>query len=220
LEYSGYSEEDLVSNRAALLLYGGTEHERRAWAHEAGGNFASEGALVEIHSAQQLESKLAQSKGVIFVPDALGLGIEAQRQIVRCLQEQEERPKIIIGLSKLPDEAIQQGLLRDDLSYRLRVSRVNLDLPGLAEAIETRRRKLQDKLAAVKDLVDSKPATRDARSKASVKSKAAPINRSTVRKGKTGGKRSLGGERTHSKQGKGAAKRTGSKGPPTRDKGH
>jgi hypothetical protein len=199
LEYGGYSEADLVSNRAALLLYGGTQDDRRAWAHEASGHFASEGSLVEVRSVQQLQPALAQSKGVVFVPDALALGMDAQRQILRCLQEQEERPKIIIGLSKLPDEAIQQGLLREDLSYRLRVARVNLDLPGLADSIGARRQKLQEKLATVKDLIETKPAKRTAapkanrsggsRSKARIKPRAAKSSRRAVRKPNTAAKR-------------------------------
>ena len=61
MEYGGYTEEDLVSNRSALLLYGGDEAERRAWAHEAAGHFASEGPLVEVRSAQELATVLGLS---------------------------------------------------------------------------------------------------------------------------------------------------------------
>jgi len=171
VEYGGYSEEDLVSNRAALLLYGGNEADRRAWAHEAAGHFAGEGPLVEIRSPQELSSSLGKSRGVVFIPDALALGLEAQSQILRCLQEREERPKIIIALPRLPDEALQQGLLRDDLSYRLRLARVNLDAEGLAEVLQERRRKLEEKLATAKELVQTrlgkKPKT----------AKAAPASR-------------------------------------------
>jgi hypothetical protein len=158
VEYGGYTEEDLVSNRAALLLYGGDDSERRAWAHEAAGHFAAEGPLVEIRSAPELAKALGQSRGVVFIPDALALGLDAQSQILRCLQEREERPKIVIGLPRLPDEALQQGVLRDDLSYRLRLARVNLDAEGLREALVGRRRKLEEKLAAAKELVHSKQA--------------------------------------------------------------
>src|SRR5262249_9076263 len=72
----------------------------------------------------------------------------------------EERPKVIVGLSRLPDEALQLGLLRDDLSYRLRLARVNLDSEALRETLPARRRKLEEKLAAAKELLPSKPAKR------------------------------------------------------------
>jgi hypothetical protein len=166
VEYGGYSEEDLVSNRSALLLYGGDEADRQAWAREAAAHFAAEGPLAEVRLPQELSAALAQTRGVVFVPDALGLGLEAQSQILRCLQEREERPKIIIGLTRLPDEALQQGLLRDDLSYRLRLARVNLDAEGLREALRARRRKLEEKLAAAKELVHSRPGKKVKRQKA------------------------------------------------------
>src|SRR5262249_26991223 len=99
VEYGGYTEEDLVSNRSALLLYGGEENDRRAWAHEAAGHYAGEGPLVEVHSADELVKALAQTRGVVFVLDALSVGLEAQSLILRTLQEREERPKVIVGLS-------------------------------------------------------------------------------------------------------------------------
>ena len=171
MEYGGYSEEDLVSNRAALLLYGGNEAERRAWAHEAAGHFAGEGPLVEIRSPQELSGPLGKSRGVVFISDALGLGLEAQSQILRCLQEREERPKIIIALHRLPDEALQQGLLRDDLSYRLRLARVNLDAEGLGGVLQERRRKLEEKLAAAKELVQARPSKKAKLAKAGAASR-------------------------------------------------
>jgi hypothetical protein len=179
VEYGGYTEEDLVSNRSALLLYGGDEAERRAWAHEAAGHFASEGPLVEVRTAPELAAVLGHTRGVVFVPDALTLGLEAQLQILRCLQEREERPKIVIGLHSLPDEALQQGLLRDDLSYRLRLARVNLAADGLREALQVRRRKLEERLASAKELVHSRPgkktkASQKARARSATKSRRAP----------------------------------------------
>lgn len=156
MEHGGYSEEDLVSNRSALLLYGGNEEERRSWAHEAAANFATEGPLVEVRNAAALTGALRQVGGIVYLPDALALGLDGQAQVLRCLQEREERPKIVIGLSRLPDEAIQQGLIREDLSYRLRLARVNLDGEGLREAIHARREKLQHKLAAAKELVHAR----------------------------------------------------------------
>ncbi len=172
MEYGGYNEEDLVSNRAALLLYGGDEAERRAWAHEAAGHFATEGPLAEVRSPPELLAVLGRTRGVVYVPDALVLGLEAQSHILRCLQEREERPKIIIGLPRLPDEALQQGLLRDDLSYRLRLARVNLDAEGLRETLQARRRKLEERLAAAKELVQARPGKKAKAEKARARSRA------------------------------------------------
>jgi hypothetical protein len=147
--------------------------------------------------------------------------MDGQRQIIRSLQEQEERPKIIVGLSKLPDEAIQQGLLREDLSYRLRVARVNLDLPGLADSIAARRQELQEKLANVKDLVETKPAKRTpgqkanrsggSRATARIKSRVAKGSRPAIRKPNAAAKRAGSRKRTDSKRGQRADKRAGSK---------
>ncbi len=173
MEYGGYTEDDLIANRSALLLYGGTEAERRAWAHEASGHFASEGPLLEIHNADELQRGLAQGRGVAFIPDALALGLDAQGQVLRCIQEREERPKIVVGLSRLPDEAIQQGVLREDLSYRLRLARVNLDANGLRESIEARRAKLEEKLAAAKELVQPRKKRKRSKGRRVEKSKAA-----------------------------------------------
>ncbi|HYO70508.1 MAG TPA: Fis family transcriptional regulator, partial [Archangium sp.] len=36
----GYREEELVANRASVLLSGGTEDERRTWAATAARNFS------------------------------------------------------------------------------------------------------------------------------------------------------------------------------------
>src|SRR5258708_35768460 len=92
VEYGGYAEEDLISNRSALLLYGGNEEERRAWAYEAGAHFASEGSVVEARTAEELQRGLEQSRGIGYIPDVLGLGLDAQSLALRCLQEREGRP--------------------------------------------------------------------------------------------------------------------------------
>jgi hypothetical protein len=202
VEYGGYSEEDLVSNRAALLLYGGNEAERRAWAHEAAGHFAGEGPLVEIRSPQELSGPLGRARGVVFISDALALGLEAQSQILRCLQEREERPKIIIALPRLPDEALQQGLLRDDLSYRLRLARVNLDAEGLGEVLQERRRKLEERLAAAKELVQARPSKKAKAAVASRRKGAASRKRQSnrSRRARPTRKRSARGSRRASKK--------------------
>src|SRR6266849_2233541 len=148
MEYRGYSENELVSNRAALFLYGGSESDRRRWALETAGNFIEEGQLVEVAAVSELEKALEQTKGVIFVADGQALGLEGQAQLLRCLKEREERPKLVIALPLSPEAALLQGTLRDDLSYRLQSARVNLDAPGLREAIRTRRERAEEALAS------------------------------------------------------------------------
>ena len=155
MEYRGYSEDELVCNRAALLLYGGDEADRRAWALEVAGNFAGEGPLVEAHNLSELEAALQRNNGVVFVPAVLGAGLESQAQILRCMHEREERPKLILGLSMNPDDALSQGVLRDDLAYRLKPARVNLDDPSVLNTIRARRHRAEEALAAAKTLVPS-----------------------------------------------------------------
>lgn len=163
MEYRGYSENELVSNRAALLLYGGSENDRRRWALEAAGNFAEEGQLVEVSAISELEKALEPTKGVVFVADGQQLGLEGQAQLLRCLKEREERPKLVIGLPLSPEAALERGALREDLSYRLQSARVNLDAPGLRDAIRTRRERAEEALADAKTLL---PAAARTKSKA------------------------------------------------------
>jgi hypothetical protein len=172
MEYRGYSEDELVCNRAALLLYGGTEDDRRAWALEVAGNFAGEGPLVEVHNLPELEAALQRSDGVVFVSAVLGVGLEGQAQILRCMHEREERPKLILGLSINPDQALSEGVLRDDLAYRLKPARVNLDDPVLLNAIRARRQRAEEALAAAKTLVPS--GSRQAHPPSRLKRKPAP----------------------------------------------
>jgi hypothetical protein len=135
----GYQEAELVSNRAAVLLFGGTEADRRAWAEEAARAFAGEGPLCEVSQAAALPAALAHLKGVVFVPDLLALGNEAQFQILQCLLHREERPKLVLGLGCALSEALARGQLRDDLSYRLSAGRLDLSVAGLRDAIRARR---------------------------------------------------------------------------------
>jgi hypothetical protein len=164
MEYRGYREDELVSNRAALLLYGGDDADRRAWALEAAGNFAAEGALVVARNLPELEPALQRNRGVVFAPAVLGLGLDGQALILRCMQEREERPKLVLGLSMTPEAALQQGVLRDDLAYRLRSAQVNLSDPNVSEAIRVRRHRAEEALAAAKALLP--PASRPKQSPA------------------------------------------------------
>jgi hypothetical protein len=133
----GYAEQDLVSNRTSLLLFGGAEGERRAWAEEAAESFLGERPLRTCASAPSLRAELAVGRGVLYVPDVAALGPDGQGLLVRCLREQEERPKLVLGLPQAPDDALAQGLLRSDLHYALRLARVDLSDKA---ALEARRR--------------------------------------------------------------------------------
>jgi hypothetical protein len=135
----GYAEQDLVSNRTSLLLFGGAEGDRRAWAEEAAESFWVERPLRTCASAQSLRAELSVERGVLYVPDVIALRLEGQGLLVRCLREQEERPKLVLGVPQAPDEALAQGLLRSDLHYALRLARVDLSDKGLREVLKVRR---------------------------------------------------------------------------------
>jgi transcriptional regulator of acetoin/glycerol metabolism len=144
----GYREEELVSNRASLLLYGGTEEERRSWAQEAAYYFEHEGALLEVKQASELSEALKRPKGVVFISDVAKLGWQVQGQILRCLQMQEERPKLVLGLTGSAESALERGALREDLHYRLQQARVDLSTPGLRDALKKRWTALAERRAA------------------------------------------------------------------------
>jgi transcriptional regulator of acetoin/glycerol metabolism len=144
----GYREDELVSNRASLLLYGGTEEERRSWAQEAAHYFEHEGTLVEVRQASELTEALKRPKGVVFIHDVSKLGLEAQQRILRCLQMQEERPKLVLGLTGSAESALERGTIREDLHYRLHQAQVDLGAPGLREALKKRWASLAEKRAA------------------------------------------------------------------------
>ncbi|MCP3063534.1 Fis family transcriptional regulator [Myxococcus sp. K38C18041901] len=144
---SGYREEELVCNRASLIIHGGTEEERRSWAQEAARSFDVE--LMEVRQAVDLANALRQRNGVVFIPDAVKLGREAQGLILRCLQMQEERPKVVVGVSGAADAALSRGTLREDLHYRLHQAQVDLQKEGLRDLLR-RRWALQAEQLAVK----------------------------------------------------------------------
>ncbi|MCP3137243.1 Fis family transcriptional regulator [Pyxidicoccus xibeiensis] len=142
----GYREEELVSNRSSLLIHGGTEEERRSWAQEAARNFDVE--LVEVKQAADLPTALRQPNGVVFIADVAKLGREAQFVLLRCLQMQEERPKLVVGLSGAADAALARGTLREDLHYRLHQAQVDLQKDGLRELLKRRWAAQAEQLAA------------------------------------------------------------------------
>lgn len=166
----GYREEELVSNRSSLLIHGGTDDERRSWAQEAARNFDVE--LVEVRQAADLPGALKQPNGVVFIPDVAKLGREAQFVLLRCLQMQEERPKLVVGLSGGADAALTRGTLREDLHYRLHQAQVDLQKDGLRDLLKQRwarqAEQLAVKAAAAKAAEEKARAAADARRPGSV----------------------------------------------------
>ncbi len=156
----GYREEELVANRASVLLTGGTEDERRTWAAAAARSFSHEGPLVEVRQPELVSEALRKPRGVVFIPDVSKLNPQVQGLIVRCLQTQEERPKVVVGLSGAVEQARGKGTLREDLLYRLHLARVDLTAEGMRETLvqyrarlaadETARKAEAERLAAEK----------------------------------------------------------------------
>jgi hypothetical protein len=199
----GYREEELVTNRASLLLSGGTEDERRAWAQEAAEHFAAEGPLVEARTAAELALALKAPRGVVFIPDVGKLEYSAQALLLRCLQLQEERPKVVVGLAGSPDQARTRGTLREDLHYRLHQALVDMNTEGLREQLKKRRA-----------VAAAERAERAAKLKAAAALTASP--RAAVRSGKaaSSGRKVLAHPPLPAK----AAQRSGSKATSSRSK--
>ncbi|MCE9668326.1 Fis family transcriptional regulator [Myxococcus stipitatus] len=175
---SGYREEELVCNRASVLIHGGTEEERRNWAQEAARHFDVE--LMEVRQAVDLPTALRQRNGVVFVADAAKLGRDAQGLILRCLQMQEERPKVVVGVSGGAESALARGTLREDLHYRLHQAQVDLQREGLRELLRRRWAAQAEQLAleaaAAKAAEDLARAAAEARRPGSV-TRTAPRQR-------------------------------------------
>lgn len=121
-----YTPDQLKKNRACVLVFGGTEADRKAFALAAAQHFPDEGALVEARDADALAKALGHDRGVVYVPDASALPPATQREVVRLLREREERPKLVLGLPMQPDAALDKGLLRDDLHFWLRAAQVDV----------------------------------------------------------------------------------------------
>ena len=125
-----------MENRVPVLLFGGSPPDRQAWAEEAAARLGT--ALTLVTNAEELAQALTRKEGVVFLADVVALGDAAQAQVLRSLQ-QEERPKLVLGLPRSADAALTVGELRADVHYRLRRAQVNLDAPGLREIIARRR---------------------------------------------------------------------------------
>jgi hypothetical protein len=139
---TSYREDELVSNRATLLIHGGSDSDRRAWAEEAAAHFPGE-TLTMATDAAQLVAALGRTHGVVYVPDAIAVGFDAQAQLTRALIEREEKPKFVLSLPTPVADAVAKGLLRDDLAFRLQHAVVDLSTPGLRDAIRARRNKAE-----------------------------------------------------------------------------
>lgn len=180
----GYREQDLVQNRTSLLLSGGREEDRRAWAQEAAAAFPTEGGLRELSTVEALRQQPLGTRGVVFVPDVVALGIEAQGTLVQLLM-QEEKPKLVLGLSSSPTAAVAAGLLREDLAYRLQHARVDLSLGEVKEAIRVRRQKraAREKVARSKPQKKGKAAAAKAKkpSRSGAKPARPAARRNTMR---------------------------------------
>ena len=137
----GYREEQLVQNRAAVVVWGGGEADRRDWAHEAASTLDPEAGVNEIAEPTQLIRALASGRGVVFVPDAAQLPVDVQRDLVRLLKEREERPKVVLGLSQNPDQALAKGQWRDDLHFAFSRGRVDLTDAAVKAARAKRKKK-------------------------------------------------------------------------------
>jgi len=174
MTYQGYSESELVANRASLFLSGGSVHDRRAWAEEAQRSFEGEGPLVVVTSGAELTAALTRSRGVVYVPDVTALSQDEQGRIVRCLQEREERPKFVLALGEQPQQAMNHGRLRGDLWYRLAQAQVDLTPSELKDAIRARRQLAEAAAAkAAKAAPPVAPAGKSTRGTKTAPSKAA-----------------------------------------------
>lgn len=208
----GYREQDLVQNRTSVLLFGGREEDRRAWAEEAASFFAAEGPLRTIEGADALRAQPLGKRGVVFVPDVAALGIEGQGLLVQSLT-QEEKPKLILALGLPAAEAVARGVLREDLAYRLQHARVDLSVGEVKEGIRSRRqaraaREKQERLNAQKAALAQKSKKPKAgggkatkASKPSAKPAKAAARRNTMRvKPKSAGASKAGAKKGHAKR--------------------
>ena len=170
MDRATYAEAELVQNRVAVLLFGGTAAERQAWAEETAARLG--GTANVVAAPEALASALAQKEGVVYVADALALGDVGQHQLVLCLQTQEERPKLVVGLLHGAEGALGVAGLRPDLHYRLRLAQVNLDAPGLRETIAKRRARAPARVVGPRP--SERPASRAGAARAKPPPRRAP----------------------------------------------
>ena len=132
---AAFAPAELLTNRAAVLLHGGSEADRRHFAD--GAAQARELSLQDASDPAALPAATAAANAVVYVADVTRLPPDAQRELARVLHQQEERPKLLLGLPRSVDGALAQGALRDDLWFALRRAVVDA---GSSEAKEAVRR--------------------------------------------------------------------------------
>jgi hypothetical protein len=120
-----YAAEQLKKNRASMLLTGGTEADRRAFAIAAAQALPGE-PFVEVTEPAQVARALKGDRGTIYVPDVTAVPAPVQRELVRVLREQEERPKFALGLPGSVQTAVDKGALTDDLRFWLRAATIDV----------------------------------------------------------------------------------------------
>jgi hypothetical protein len=124
-----YSGDQLQKNRASMLMVGGAEADRRAFALSAAHALPGE-PFIEVKEVAQVMRALKSQRGTVYVPDASTLPPATQREVVRVLREQEERPRFVLGLSTSVATASEKGTLTDDLRYWLRTATVDVRKKG------------------------------------------------------------------------------------------
>lgn len=102
------------------------------------------GAFTGAHADREGLFRQAES-GTLFLDEISEMPVDTQSKLLRVLQDQEVRPvggktayktncRIIAATNRKPEEAIQEGKLREDLFYR--ISAISVHLPPLRERRE------------------------------------------------------------------------------------
>jgi DNA-binding NtrC family response regulator len=102
------------------------------------------GAFTGAHSDREGLFRQAEG-GSLFLDEISEMPIDTQSKLLRVLQDQEVRPvggktsyktncRIIAATNRVPEEAIKDGKLREDLYYR--ISAISIHLPPLRERHE------------------------------------------------------------------------------------
>lgn len=102
------------------------------------------GAFTGAHSDREGLFRQAEG-GTLFMDEISEMPIDTQSKLLRVLQDQEVRPvggkttyktncRLVAATNRKPEEAIQDGKLREDLFYR--ISAISVHLPPLRERRE------------------------------------------------------------------------------------